>query len=99
MKIIIRNRNKEIQVSNITSKEEMVWIAPELYAEITKDAGVAATEFMKKYPQIHEVKFSVLPQIDEEENEEDFYADDGDGQSHCGQDAQTENDEQKTETL
>ena len=95
MKIIIRNRNKQIQVSNITSKEEMVWIAPELFAEITKDAGVMATEFMKKYPQIHEVKFSVLPQIDEEENEEDFYAGEDDDQNHCGQDAQAENEEPK----
>lgn len=72
MKIIIRNRNKQIQVSNITSKEEMVWIMPELYADITKDAGAMATEFMQKYPQIHEVKFSVLPQVDEEEDEDEY---------------------------
>lgn len=92
MKIIVRNRNKQIQVGNITSKEEMVWIDPEMYAQITTDAGVMATEFMKKYPQIHEVKFSVLPQIDEEESEEEFYAGEGgDEQNHCGQDAQTEN--------
>lgn len=74
MKIIIRNRNKQIQVSNITSKEEMVWIPSETFSEITKDAGAMACEFMQKYPQIHEVKFSVLPQIDEEEDEEEFYA-------------------------
>ena len=104
MKIIIRNRNKEIQVSNITSKEEMVWIAPELYAEITKDAGVAATEVMKqdllevKEKYGDERRTEIIP-FDHEFNAEDFYADDGDGQSHCGQDAQTENDEQKTETL
>lgn len=94
MKIIVRNRNKQIQVGNITSKEEMVWIDPEKYAQITTDASMMATEFMKKYPQIHEVKFSVLPQLDEEESEEEFYADDGDEeQSHCGQDAQTESEE------
>ena len=85
MKIIIRNRNKQIQVSNITSKEEMVWIAPELFAEITKDASVAATEFMKKYPQIHEVKFSVLPQMDEEESEEEFYAGEDDNNQSAEQ--------------
>ena len=96
MKIIVRNRNKQIQVGNITSKEEMVWITPEQYSEITTDAGTMATEFMQKHPQIHEVKFSVLPQIDEEENEEDFYAGEGDDeQSHCGMDAQTENEEPK----
>lgn len=95
MKIIVRNRNKQIQVSNITSKEEMVWINPDLYAEITRDAGVMASEFMQKYPQIHEVKFSVLPQIDEEENEEDFYAGEGCDQNHCGKDAQEESDEPK----
>jgi hypothetical protein len=96
MKIIVRNRNKEIQVGNITSKEEMVWIDPEKYAQITTDASVMATEFMKKYPQIHEVKFSVVPQLDEDENEEDFYAGEGgDEQSHCGQDAQTESEETK----
>ena len=92
MKIIVRNRNKQIQVGNITSKEEMVWINPDLYAEITKDAGVMATEFMKMHPQIHEVKFSVLPQIDEEESEDEFYAGD-DEQNHCGQDAQSESEE------
>jgi hypothetical protein len=96
MKIIVRNRNKEIQVGNITSKEEMVWIDPEVYAQITTDAGVMATELMRKYPQIHEVKFSVLPQIDEEESEEEFYAGEGDdNQNHCGQDAQTETEEPK----
>ena len=79
MKIIVRNRDRQVQVSNITSKEEMAWIDPDLYANITRDAGVAATEFMKKYPQIHEVKFSVLPQIDDDENEEDFYAGEDDG--------------------
>lgn len=94
MKIIIRNRNKQIQMSNITSKEEVVWIDPELYTKITTDAGAMATEFMRKYPQIHEVKFSVLPQMDEDESEEDFY-DGDDEQSHCGQDAQTETDEPK----
>ena len=93
MKIIVRNINKQIQVGNITSKEEMVWIDTELFTEITKDAGVMATEFMKKYPQIHEVKFSVLPQMDEDENDENFYAGEDDEQSHCGQDAQTETDE------
>lgn len=101
MKIIIRDRNKKIEVSNITSKEEMVWISPEQFSEITKDAGVMATEFMKKHPQIHEVKFSVLPELDKDEDEDEFYAsedaesqpehDDGehdDGQQHhCGQDA------------
>ena len=76
MKIIIRNRNKKIETVNLTSKEEMVWIQPELYTQITVDAAEMAMEFMKKHPQIHEVKFSVLPQLDEEENEEDFYADD-----------------------
>lgn len=73
MKIITRIRNKRFQVSNITGKEEMVWIDPQLFADITKDAGVMALEFMKKYPQIHEIKFSVLPQMDEEEDEEEFY--------------------------
>lgn len=100
MKIIIRNRDKQIQVSNITSKEEMVWIAPEIFAEITKDAGVMATKFMKKYPQIHEVKFSVLPELDKDEDEDEFYASedaesqpehdgehDDDQQHHCGQDS------------
>jgi len=96
MKIIVRNRNKQIQVGNITSKEEMVWIAPEMYAQITTDAGTMAAEFMNKYPQIHEVKFSVIPQIDEEESEEEFYAGEcNDEQNHCGQDAQTETEEQK----
>lgn len=97
MKIIIRNRNKKIKVSNITSKEEMVWIDPEKYSQITTDAGVVAIEFMQKHPQIHEVKFSVLPQMDEEEDEEQFYAGDDDEQDHhCGQDADvTEEVEQK----
>ena len=95
MKIIVRNRKKEIQVGNITSKEEMVWITPEQYAEITTDAGTMAAEFMKKHPQIHEVKFSVLPQIDEDESEEDFYAGEDDDQNHCGHDAQTETEETK----
>lgn len=80
MKIIIRNRNKNIEVSNITSKEEMVWIAPEQFAQITTDAGTMATEFMQKHPQIHEVKFSVLPQMDEEEDEEQFNASDNEAQ-------------------
>lgn len=74
MKIIVRNRNKNIEVNNITSKEEMVWIAPEQFTAITTDASAAATEFMKKHPQIHEVKFSVLPQMDDEEDEEQFRA-------------------------
>ena len=74
MKIIIRNRNKNIEVSNITRKEEMVWIDPEKFAQITGDAGTMATKFMEKHPQIHEVKFSVIPQMDEEEDEEEFYA-------------------------
>ena len=74
MKIIIRNRNKNIEVSNITSKEEMVWIQPEQFEQITTDAGTMATEFMRKHPQIHEVKFSVLPQMDDEEDEEQFNA-------------------------
>ena len=74
MKIIIRNRNKQIQVSNITSKEEMAWITPKQFQDVTTDAGAMATEFMQKHPQIHEVKFSVLPQIDEEEDEEEFHA-------------------------
>jgi hypothetical protein len=100
MKIIIRSRNKKIEVSNITSKEEMVWINPELFSEITKDAGVMATEFMKKHPQMHEVKFSVLPELDKDEDEDEFYASedaesqpehddehDDDQQHHCGQDA------------
>ena len=80
MKIIIRNRNKKIEVNNITSKEEMVWIDPEKYTQITTDAGTMAMEFMKKHPQIHEVKFSVLPQMDEEEDEEQFYASEDDCQ-------------------
>lgn len=100
MKIIIRNRNKKIEVSNITSKEEMVWISPEQFSEITKDAGAMATEFMKKHPQMHEVKFSVLPELDKDEDEDEFYASEGadsqpehdgehddDQQHHCGQDA------------
>ena len=74
MKIIIRNRNKQIQVSNITSKEEMAWITPKQFQDVTTDAGAMAAEFMQKHPQIHEVKFSVLPQIDEEEDEEEFHA-------------------------
>lgn len=74
-------------MSNITSKEEMVWIAPELYSEITKDAGTMALDFMKKHPQIHEVKFSVLPQIDEEEDEEEFYA--GEENKPVGHEADT----------
>ena len=81
MKIIVRNRKKQIQVGNITSKEEMIWINPELYAEITSEAGAMAAEFMKKFPQIHEVKFSVLPQMDAEESEEDFYAGEEEAQS------------------
>ena len=76
MKIIIRNRNKQIQVSNITSKEEMAWITPKQFQDVTTDAGAMAAEFMQKHPQIHEVKFSVLPQIDEEEDEEEFHAGD-----------------------
>ena len=81
MKIIVRDRKKQIQVSNITSKEEMAWITPEKFTAITSDAGEMATEFMKKHPQIHEVKFSVLPQLDEEEDEEEFYSgEDEDGQ-------------------
>lgn len=74
MKIIVRNRNKNIEVNNITSKEEMVWVAPEQFTAITTDAATVATEFMKKHPQIHEVKFSVLPQMDDEEDEEQFRA-------------------------
>lgn len=80
MKIIIRNRNKKIEVSNITSKGEMVWISPEQLSEITTDAGVMATEFMKKHPQMHEVKFSVLPELDKDEDEDEFYANDGEAQ-------------------
>ena len=74
MKIIIRNRNKNIEVSNITRKEEMVWIDPDKFTQITTDAATMATEFMKKHPQIHEVKFSVLPQMDDEEDEEEYNA-------------------------
>ncbi len=91
MKIIIRNRNKQIQVNNIASKEEMVWITPEQYTAITNDANTMAQEFMAKHPQIHEVKFSVLPQLDDDESEEDFYADEEERQ--CGKDA--DKDEQK----
>ena len=82
MKIIVRNRRKKIEVSNITSKEEMVWIKPEQFSQITSDAGAMATEFMQKHPQIHEVKFSVLPELDEQEDEEQFYApyDEGEGE-------------------
>lgn len=74
MKIIIRHRNKNIEVNNITSKEEMVWIDPEKFAQITKDAGAMASEFMEKHPQIHEVKFAVLPEMDDDEDEEQFNA-------------------------
>lgn len=74
MKIIIRNRNKNIEVNNITSKEEMVWVTPEQFTEITTDAATMATEFMKKHPQIHEVKFSVVPEMDGDEDEEQFNA-------------------------
>ena len=74
MKIIIRHRNKKIEVNNITSKEEMVWVTPELFTSITTDAGTMASEFMEKHPQIHEVKFSVLPEMDSEEDEEQFNA-------------------------
>lgn len=89
MKIIVRNRNGQIQMSNIVSKEEMVWIKPDQYEAVTKDANAMALEFMEKHPQIHEVKFSVLPQLDDEENEDEFYADGGEDDSpgHCGQDA------------
>ena len=99
MKIIVRNRDNQIKVSNITSKEEMAWIEPEQFTAITTDAGQMAMEFMKKHPQIHEVKFSVLPQIDEDENEEDFYDGEEDGQGHCGQDSDAEKSgEPKTDT-
>lgn len=79
MKIIIRNRKKQIQVSNITSKEEMAWIDPEQFTDVTTDAGRMAAEFMKEHPQFHEVKFSVLPQIDEDEDEEEFCAGEDEG--------------------
>lgn len=89
MKIIVRNKDKQIQVSNITSKEEMVWITPEQFTDITTDASSMAVEYMKKHPQIHEVKFSVLPEMDSEEDEEQFYGSQDDGQGHhCGQDAE-----------
>ncbi|MCR5680472.1 MAG: hypothetical protein K6G08_09745 [Prevotella sp.] len=101
MKIIIRNRSKKIEVSNITSKEEMVWIDPDKYSQITTDAGTMAAEFMQKHPQIHEVKFSVLPELDKDEDEDEFYdSEDNENQTdrdndeqtdtnqhHCGQDA------------
>lgn len=80
MKIIIRHRNKKIEVNNVTSKEEMVWIDPEKFTQITTDAGTMAAEFMEKHPQIHEVKFSVLPQMDEEEDEEQYNASDNETQ-------------------
>lgn len=80
MKIIIRNRNKNIEVSNITSKEEMVWIDPEKFSQITTDAGTMATEFMQKHPQIHEVKFSVIPEMDSDEDEEQYNASDNETQ-------------------
>ena len=73
MKIIVRDWKGKIDVVNLTSKEEMVWIDQALYSEITTEASKAAMDFMKRYPQIHEVKFSVWPQLDEEENEEDFH--------------------------
>ena len=76
MKLIVRTRKSKLEVSNITSKEEMVWITPELFSQITSDAGVMAAEFMKKHPQIHEVKFSVVPELDKDEDEEQFYASD-----------------------
>ena len=30
MKLIVRNRNKEIQFVNVASKEEMVWVDPDV---------------------------------------------------------------------
>lgn len=74
MKIIIRNRNKNIETVSLASKEEMVWITPEQFTEITKDAAKTAIEFMKRNPQFHEVKFSVLPQMDDEEDEDEYNA-------------------------
>ena len=74
MKLIVRNRKNNIEVSNITKTEEMVWITPEQFSQITSDAGIMAAEFMKKHPQIHEVKFSVVPELDKDEDEGQFYA-------------------------
>jgi hypothetical protein len=93
MKVIIRNRKENFEASNIVSKEEVVWIQPDQFTQIMSDAFTAAEEFMKKHPQFHEVRFSVLPQMDEDENEEDYNAGEDDGQNHCGEDAQAESDE------
>lgn len=95
MKIIVRNRRKKIEVSNITSKEEMVWIKPEQFEQITTDAGTMAAEFMQKHPQIHEVKFSVLPELDEQEDEEQFYGEEEetDGEGEQSNEGVTENEE------
>lgn len=91
MKIIIRNRNKKIETVNLTSKEEMVWIQPEQYAQITTDAATTALDFMKKHPQIHEVKFSVLPELDPDEDEENFDAYDEQAAENAGTESGTEN--------
>ena len=74
MKLIVRNRNKEIQFVNVASKEEMVWVDPDVYAQLSHDAAEAAIEFMKNHPKIHEIKFSTLPELDPDEDEESFDA-------------------------
>jgi len=64
MKLIVRNRNKQIQFVNVASKEEMVWVDPEVYSQLSSDAAKAAIDFMKEHPKIHEIKFSTLPELD-----------------------------------
>ncbi|MBQ9093217.1 MAG: hypothetical protein IJY03_04390 [Prevotella sp.] len=74
MKLIVRNRNKQIQFVNVASKEEMVWVDPEVYSQLSHDAAEAAINFMKEHPKIHEIKFSTLPELDPDEDEENFDA-------------------------
>lgn len=74
MKLIVRNSNKQIQFVNVASKEEMVWVDPEVYSQLSHDAAEAAINFMKEHPKIHEIKFSTLPELDPDEDEENFDA-------------------------
>lgn len=74
MKLIVRNRNKQIQFVNVASKEEMVWVDPVVYSQLSHDAAEAAINFMKEHPKIHEIKFSTLPELDPDEDEENFDA-------------------------
>lgn len=74
MKIIVRNRNKKIENISLASKEELVWIEPQVLEKLSKDAFKTAIDFMEANPKIHEVKFSTLPELDPDEDEESFDA-------------------------